>query len=56
MLEGQSVPPDGGGAGVDPAALMARLPNMTAAIIEYFEPGRTADDLFDDEIRLILRG
>jgi len=35
---------------------MARLPNMTAAIIEYFEPGRTADDLFDDEIRLILRG
>ncbi|OJX77498.1 TetR/AcrR family transcriptional regulator C-terminal domain-containing protein [Leifsonia sp. 71-9] len=56
VLEEQSAPPDDGGAGVDPAALMARLPNMTAAIIEYFEPGRTADDLFDDEIRLILRG
>ncbi len=35
---------------------MARLRNLTAAIIAYFAPGRTADDLFDDEIRLILRG
>lgn len=56
VLEEQSAPPDAGGAEVDPAELMARLPNLTAAIIAYFEPGRTADDLFDDEIRLILRG
>lgn len=55
VLEEQSAPDDGG-AEVDPAELMAGLPNLTAAIIAYFEPGRTADDLFDDEIRLILRG
>jgi len=27
-----------------------------AAILEYFTVGRTVDELFDDEIRLILRG
>lgn len=56
VLEEQSQPPGGGAAPVDRDALLARLPNMTAAIIEYFGAGRTVDDLFDDEIRLILRG
>jgi hypothetical protein len=34
---------------------MRRFPNVTRAVIEYFQDGRTADDLFEDEIRLILR-
>lgn len=56
VLEEQSVPPAGGGGGADGAALIARLPNITSAIVDYFGDGRTVDDLFDDEIRLILRG
>jgi TetR/AcrR family transcriptional regulator, tetracycline repressor protein len=55
VLEEQAPPPD------DPAQLptveelQRRLPNITRAIGEYFEDGGTADDLFRDEIRLILR-
>lgn len=55
VLEEQAAPPD---AAHQPAAeeLMRRFPNVTRAVIEYFQDGRTADDLFEDEIRLILRG
>jgi len=40
------------------AAALRRRPNRGrgAAIFEYFTVGRTVDELFDDEIRLILRG
>jgi TetR/AcrR family tetracycline transcriptional repressor len=55
VLEEQG-PADAERTAPDVDALLARFPNVTAAIREYFEPGRTADDLFDDEIRLILRG
>lgn len=56
VLEEQDMPSVGSGGAVDRDALMARLPNVTAAIVAYFEAGRTIDDLFGDEIRLILRG
>lgn len=55
VLEEQSMPPDGS-AVIDPDVFMARLPNVTAAIVDYFSGDRSVDDLFDDEIRLILRG
>ena len=56
VLEEQPVPSAVSGGEVDRDALVVRLPNVTAAILDYFEDGRTVDDLFDDEIRLILRG
>jgi TetR/AcrR family tetracycline transcriptional repressor len=34
--------------------LRRRLPTATRAIIEYFESGRSVDDLFQDGVRLIL--
>lgn len=54
VLEEQAPPPD---PATQPSAdeLMARLPTITRAVVEYFQSGRTADDLFRDELRLILR-
>lgn len=55
VLEEQSLPTEN----APPPALdqlVARFPNLTSAIGEYFESGSTVDDLFDDEVRLILRG
>ncbi|MFH8251997.1 TetR/AcrR family transcriptional regulator C-terminal domain-containing protein [Microbacterium sp. B2969] len=54
VLDEQSPQPDDADRPA-PEELMRRLPNLTRAIIDYFETGRTADDLFRDEVRLILR-
>jgi len=54
VLEEQAAPPDAAHQPA-PEELMRRFPNVTRAVIEYFQDGRTADDLFEDEIRLILR-
>jgi TetR/AcrR family transcriptional regulator, tetracycline repressor protein len=53
VLEEQSAitePPDG----FDLASYARRFPTMTAAITEYFQPGRTVDDLFRDCLQLII--
>ncbi|WP_243074328.1 TetR/AcrR family transcriptional regulator C-terminal domain-containing protein [Microbacterium sp. SS28] len=55
VLEEQAPPPDDSVRPPAPEELARRLPNVTRAIIDYFQDGRTADDLFQDEIRLILR-
>ena len=53
MLEEQSPEPSGP---IDVDALRARMPVMMSAIADYFVgTGRTADDLFRDGARLILR-
>jgi TetR/AcrR family tetracycline transcriptional repressor len=41
-------------AGFDMAAFTARHPTMIAGITEYFQPGRTVDDLFGDCLQLIV--
>jgi TetR/AcrR family transcriptional regulator, tetracycline repressor protein len=41
-------------AGFDMAAFTARHPTMIAGITEYFQPGRTVDDLFRDCLHLII--
>ncbi|MFI5956036.1 TetR/AcrR family transcriptional regulator C-terminal domain-containing protein [Cryptosporangium sp. NPDC051539] len=53
VLEEQSGPPDV--EGFDPEAYSARYPTVVRAIGEYFEPGRTVDDLFRDTLAVILR-
>jgi len=55
VLEEQSArpeqdPPDG----FDLASFAERHPTVIAAITEYFQPGRTVDDLFRDCLRLII--
>jgi TetR/AcrR family tetracycline transcriptional repressor len=41
-------------AGFDMAAFTIRHPTMIAGITEYFQPGRTVDDLFRDCLKLII--
>ena len=54
VLEEQSPAPPTGAIDVD--ELRTRFPVMTSAIVEYFSgTGRTADDLYRDGARLILR-
>jgi TetR/AcrR family tetracycline transcriptional repressor len=55
VLEEQASPPEDPARQPSPEEIMRRLPNITRAIVDYFHDGRTADDLFRDEIRLILR-
>jgi TetR/AcrR family transcriptional regulator, tetracycline repressor protein len=43
-------------AGFDLAAFTERYPTVIAGITEYFQPGRTADDLFRDCLQLIVGG
>jgi TetR/AcrR family tetracycline transcriptional repressor len=55
VLEEQSHRPDSDElAGFDMAAFAARHPAMIAGITEYFQPGRTVDDLFLDCLKLII--
>lgn len=54
VLEEQSAAPIDDRSPHDPAELVRRLPIVTRAITEYFESGRTADDLFQDGVRLIV--
>jgi len=56
VLEEQSPRPDAEAIeGFDQERFAATHPTVVAAIAEYFEPGRTVDDLFADGIALILR-
>jgi TetR/AcrR family transcriptional regulator, tetracycline repressor protein len=41
-------------AGFDLAAFAGRYPTVIAGITEYFEPGRTVDDLFRECLQLIV--
>jgi TetR/AcrR family tetracycline transcriptional repressor len=55
VLEEQAPRPDESVlAGFDLEAFTRRHPTVTAAIAEYFEPGRTVDDLFRDTLRVII--
>jgi TetR/AcrR family tetracycline transcriptional repressor len=54
VLEEQAPQPEANGRAVDMGELRRRLPTATRAIIEYFESGCTADDLFQDGAQLIL--
>jgi TetR/AcrR family transcriptional regulator, tetracycline repressor protein len=54
VLEEQAPKPEVNGRAVDVGELRRRLPTATRAIIEYFESGRSVDDLFQDGVRLIL--
>jgi TetR/AcrR family tetracycline transcriptional repressor len=40
--------------GFDLATFTGRYPTVVAAIAEYFQPGRTVDDLFGDCLQLII--
>lgn len=51
VLEEQSSAATTGNDAPDVTELAARLPNATQAIAEYFAPGRTVDDLFQDLVR-----
>jgi TetR/AcrR family transcriptional regulator, tetracycline repressor protein len=57
VLEEQAPRPDQDAlAGFDLAAFTDRYPTVIAGITEYFQPGRTADDLFGDCLWLIIPG
>lgn len=57
VLEEQAPRPDPESlTGVDVAAFLARHPTVVAAITEYFEPGRTVDDLFRDCLDVVIAG
>lgn len=52
VLEEQAPPPDT--PDIDVETLRTRFPVVSRAIAEYFTPGRTADDLYQDIARLVL--
>lgn len=55
VLEEQAPRPDEKAlADFDADAFARQHPTVIAAITEYFEPGRTVDDLFRDTLRVIL--
>lgn len=54
VLEEQSPPDEDALDGFDHDAFAKRHPTAVAAITDYFQPGRTVDDLFRDSLDLIL--
>jgi TetR/AcrR family transcriptional regulator, tetracycline repressor protein len=55
VLEEQASRPDQDSlTGFDLAAFTERYPTVIAGITEYFQPGRTVDDLFHDCLQLIV--
>ena len=57
VLEEQAPRPDEAALkGFDMADFTARFPTVIAGITEYFQPGRTVDDLFRECITLIVEG
>jgi TetR/AcrR family transcriptional regulator, tetracycline repressor protein len=55
VLEEQSPPPDQDALdGFDTAAFAQRHPTIVAGVTDYFQAGRTIDDLFRDSLHLIL--
>jgi TetR/AcrR family tetracycline transcriptional repressor len=56
VLEEQAPRPDTEAEGFDLAAFTARFPTVVAGITEYFQPGRTVDDLFRECLELVIDG
>ncbi len=57
VLEEQAGPPDADALdGFDMAAYAAAYPTVMAGVTEYFQPGRTVDDLFSDCLEQIVHG
>jgi TetR/AcrR family tetracycline transcriptional repressor len=57
VLEEQAGRPDGGALdGIDPAAYAAAYPTVMAGVTEYFQHGRTVDDLIRDCLREMIPG
>jgi TetR/AcrR family tetracycline transcriptional repressor len=54
VLEEQAPRPQA--ADVDVAAYARQYPTLIAGITEYFEPGRTVDDLFHDCLQIVVFG
>ena len=52
VLEEQAPRPDA--ESVDMTAYASAYPTVIAAVTEYFKPGRTVDDLFEDCLATIL--
>jgi TetR/AcrR family tetracycline transcriptional repressor len=56
VVEEQAPPPDPEAVASFDAEDLARChPTLTAGITEYFQEGRTVDDLFRDSLELVLR-
>lgn len=57
VLEEQAPRPDADALkGFDMAAFTERHPTVVSAVAEYFEPGRTVDDLFRDCLAVVIAG
>lgn len=57
VLEEQAGRPDADALdGFDMAAYAAAYPTVMAGVTEYFQPGRTVDDLFRDCLKQIIHG
>ncbi|GLY41915.1 TetR family transcriptional regulator [Amycolatopsis sp. NBRC 101858] len=56
VLEEQAPRPDTGADGFDLAEFTAAYPTVVAGITDYFQPGRTVDDLFHDCLDVIIEG
>ena len=57
VLEEQAARPDADALdGFDMAAYAAAYPTVMAGVTEYFQPGRTVDDLFRDCLDQIIHG
>lgn len=54
VLEEQAPRPDP--HDVDMASFTQQYPNLVASITDYFQPGRTVDDLFRDCLEIVIRG
>ena len=57
VLEEQAPRPDADALnGFDMAAYAAAYPTVMAGVAEYFQPGRTVDDLFRDCLEVVIAG
>jgi AcrR family transcriptional regulator len=57
VLEEQAPRPDAEALkGFDMASFTERHPTVTGAIADYFQPGRTVDDLFRDCLEVVIAG
>ncbi|PRX69426.1 TetR family transcriptional regulator [Nonomuraea fuscirosea] len=57
VLEEQWPRPEAGsGEDLDLAAYGAMFPTVMAGVTDYFQPGRTVDDLFQDCLRMVIEG
>jgi TetR/AcrR family tetracycline transcriptional repressor len=57
VLEEQAPRPDADALkNFDMATFTEQHPTLVAAITEYFQPGRTVDDLFSDCLEVVIAG